>query len=76
MGIKFNKQEMYAMRYPKGTIIELTKPIDDRFTPKPVGARFEVDSVDSALQLHGHWLPPHTGSMAVIIEHDNFIVVK
>ena len=76
MAVEINKQEMYSMRYPSGTIIELTAPIEDKYTPKPVGARFKVDLVDSALQLHGHWLPPQSGSMAVNIEFDSFIVVS
>lgn len=76
MAVEINKQEMYSMRYPSGTIIELTAPIEDKYTPKPVGARFKVDLVDSALQLHGHWLPPQSGSMAVNIEVDSFIVVS
>ena len=63
------------MRYPAGTIIELTEPIDDRFTPKPVGSRFKVDSIDDQLQLQGRWLPPERGSMAVSIEEDHFKIV-
>lgn len=63
------------MRYPVGTIIELTEPINDRFTPKPVGSRFEVELIDDQLQLHGRWLPPERGSMAVSIEEDHFKIV-
>ena len=76
MSVEINKQEMYSMRYPSGTIIELTATIEDKYTPNPVVARFKVDLVDSALQLHGHWLPPQSGSMAVNIEFDSFIVVS
>lgn len=63
------------MRYPAGTIIELTEPINDLYTPKPVGSRFEVDFIDDILQLHGSWLPPEKGNMAVSIEEDSFIIV-
>lgn len=75
MGIKINKKEVYAMRYPKGTVVELTEPIDDPYTPKPVGARFKVDHIDDMLQLHGHWLPPERGSMAISVEEDSFKIV-
>ena len=45
------------------------------YSPKPVGSRFKVDYIDDALQLHGVWLPPQSGSMAIIIEQDKFKVV-
>lgn len=76
MSTKIDKQAYYSMRYPSGTIIELTAPIEDKYSPKPIGARFKVDSVDSMLQLHGHWLPPERGCLAVEIEMDSFKVVK
>ena len=72
MGIKIDKKKVYEMQYPAGTIVELTAPINDRYTPKPAGARFKVDGIDDALQLHGHWLPPESGSMAIIVEEDHF----
>ena len=75
MGIKINKKEVYAMRYPAGTVIELTAPIDDTYTPKPAGSRFLVESIDDMLQLHGSWLPPERGSMAVSVEEDSFKIV-
>ena len=74
--VPIDKQAVYSARYPKGTVIELTAPIKDPYTPKPVGARFKVDYVDSALQLQGHWLPPERGSIAVVIEKDSFRIIN
>ena len=76
MAIQINKKPIYEARYPKGTIIELTAPIEDPFTPKPIGARFKVDFIDDQYQLHGSWLPPEEGSIAVNIEKDHFKVVS
>ena len=73
MSQSIDKKELYSMRYPHGTVIELTAPIDDPYTPKPVGARFHVDFMDDCCQLHGHW--EGGGSMAVDVEHDHFKVV-
>lgn len=70
-----DKQAYYSRQYPKGTVIELTEPIEDEFSPKPAGSRFKVDSVDSMLQLQGYWLPPQRGSIAVIIGVDKFKIV-
>ena len=64
-----NKAEQYRAMYPKGTVIRLVKSIDD-----PVGARFRVSFVDDAGQLQGYWLPPESGSMAVIPGVDSFEV--
>lgn len=72
-----DKKAEYSMRYPKGTIIELTEPIDDGYGgSKPSGSRFMVEYVDDALQLQGHWLPPQSGTIAVIIEYDKFKIVE
>lgn len=76
MGHPIDKKAVYSARYPKGTIIELTAPIEDEYSPKPIGSRFRVDFVDDALQLQGVWLPPARGSIAVIIEHDKFRIVE
>lgn len=76
MSIPIDKKAVYSARYPKGTIIELTAPIEDEYSPKPVGARFKVNYVDDSLQLQGVWLPPERGSIAVIIEHDKFEIVS
>ncbi len=70
--IKIDKRAVYSARYPYGTVIELTEPINDPYTPKPAGAKFKVDYVDDALQLQGSWLSPERGSMAVDVEHDSF----
>ena len=75
MSYPINKKEVYSARYPKGTILDLTEPIDDKYSPKPVCSRFKVDYVDDALQLQGHWLPPASGSIAIIIEQDKFKVI-
>lgn len=75
MSIPLDKKAYYCMRYTRGTVIELLEPIDDPYSPKPVGAKFKVDFVDDALQLQGHWLPPESGSLAVIIERDKFKVI-
>ena len=61
---------------PKGTIIEFVDPLEDPYAPKPVGSRFRVYCVDDALQLQGHWLPPQSGSIAVIIEKDKFKIMS
>ena len=45
MSCSINKKEVYSARYPKGTIIELTEPIDDPYSLKPIGSRFKVESV-------------------------------
>lgn len=76
MSCSINKKEVYSARYPKGTIIELTEPIDDPYSLKPIGSRFKVESVDDAYQLQGYWLPPHSGSITVIIEKDKFKIVS
>ena len=70
------KKQYYAARYPSGTIVELTEPIEDKYSPKPVGARFKVECIDDALQLHGVWLPPQSGSISIIIEKDKFKIVN
>lgn len=76
MAVPIDKHAVYSARYPKGTVIELTAPIEDPYSPKPAGARFKVDHVDAALQLQGHWLPPERGSIAVVIEKDKFRTVN
>lgn len=49
MSYPINKKEVYSARYPKGTIVELTEPIDDKYSPKPAGSRFKVDYIDDVL---------------------------
>ena len=51
MSYSISKKKVYSARYPKGTIVELIEPIDDEYSPKPVGSRFKVEYVDDALQL-------------------------
>lgn len=76
MSMKIDKKAVYEARYPHGTIIELTEPIEDPYGgAKPVGSRFKVDFIDDNLQLHGSWLPPQSGSLAVLVEHDKFKIV-
>ena len=76
MSHPIDKKAVYMARYPKGTIIELVELLNDPYAPKPVGSRFKVDCVDDALQLQGVWLPPQSGSIAVIIEKDKFKIVS
>ena len=75
MGSEMCIRDSYSMRYPHGTVVELTEPVEDEYTPKPAGARFEVDFIDDQLQMHGTWLPPEKGSLALIIGLDKFEVV-
>lgn len=77
MSQPIDKKTLYSMRYPKGTVIEFTEPIEDSYGgSKPTGSRFRVEYIDDMLQLHGVWLPPQSGSIAVLIEHDRFKIVK
>jgi len=57
-------------------IIELTEPIDDPYSPKPAGARLKVEYIDAIGQLHGTWVSPHQGSIAVIPEVDHYIIIE
>lgn len=57
-------------------ILELTAPINDPYSPKPAGARLKVEYIDSLGQIHGEWLPPHEGSIAIIPEFDQYIVIE
>ena len=77
MTMKIDKKAVYSARYPHGTVIELTAPIEDSYgSSKPTGSRFIVDFIDDSLQLHGSWLPPQSGSIAVLIEYDKFKIVE
>lgn len=80
MGIPISdsdKKAYYSARYPHGTIVELTEPIEDNFTRSiPSGSRFEVDYVDDMCQIRGRWLPPQSGTLAIIIGHDQFRIVN
>ena len=76
MSYPIDKKAVYTARYPQGTVIELSEPIQDPYSPKPVGSRFRVYCVNDALQLQGVWLPPQSGSIAVIIEKDKFKIVS
>lgn len=77
MSHPINKKALCEARYPHGTIIELTEPLEDPYgSSKPVGSRFKVDFIDDSLQAHGSWLPPQSGSLAVLVEHDKFKIAK
>ena len=77
MAQKIDKKAVYSARYPHGTIVELTAPIEDPYgSSKPIGAKFEVDFEDDGLQLQGRWLPPESGSIAILIEEDSFKIVN
>lgn len=71
-----DKAALYRKLYPRGTVLELTAPLADEFSPKPEGARFQVDYVDDQAQLQGTWLPPEKGSIALIPGVDSFKIVN
>ena len=75
MSHPIDKKAVYMARYPKGSVLELTAPIDDPYSSKPVGSRMRVEYIDDALQIHGEWLAPTSGSIAIIIEQDSFKIV-
>lgn len=65
------KQKLYTARYPKGTVLRLTAPIEDPYTPKSVGDEFISSGVvDSEMQLSGHW--KSGGSMSLRLEDDSY----
>ena len=70
---KLSKSELEE-RYPKGTKLKLTAPINDKYTPKNIGDIFTVSYADDYMQLHGSWTGG--GSMAIIVGQDSFEVVK
>lgn len=72
--MKIDKKKLLEMRYPSGTVLELTSPIDDPYTPKQVGDKFVVSGIDDSLQIHGHWL--NGGSMALVFGVDEFRIVN
>lgn len=63
----------YYERKCVGRVVELIEAIDDPYTPKPIGSKFYVESVDDIFQLHGYWLDG--GSMAIDTENDKFWVI-
>lgn len=67
------KKQLYSARYPRGTRLKLTAPIDDPYSPKEAGDIFTVDFIDDAFNIHGHW--KSGGSIAIIIEKDHFEIV-
>ena len=74
--MKINPIEYYRMRYPEGIIVELEEPIIDTYgNNKPAGARFKVSFIDDMGSMHGNWLAPQSGTLAIIIEHDKFKIV-
>lgn len=68
-----DKKCHYEEKYV-GKVIEMTEVINDPYTPKAVGSKFYVESVDDIFQLHGYWL--NGGSMAVDAENDKYRVVE
>ena len=73
MGIPSNKVDYYRMRYPKGSKLRIIKPIDDPYSPKKAGDILNVEYIDDACQVHGHW--DSGGSLAIIIGVDEFEIV-
>lgn len=74
MSNQINKLEYYRIKYPKGTKLRLTKPIEDKYSPKAEGDILIVDYIDDASQIHGSW--SSGGSIAIIIGVDEFEVVN
>lgn len=74
MGQKIDKIGYYRMRYPQGTKLRLTEPIEDKYSPKNVGDILTVSYIDDAGQIHGSWVSG--GSLAIIIEVDKFEIVS
>lgn len=72
MGVPINNIDYYRMRYPKGSKLRITKPIDDPYTPKEVGDIFTVDYIDDAGNIHGRW--ESGGGISLIIGVDEFEV--
>lgn len=70
-----DKVDFYRKIYTENKVIELISPIDDLYSPKPTGAKLKIKFVDDALQIHGTWLPPESGSLAVNIDIDNFKII-
>ena len=73
MSGKMSKKELEE-KYPKGTKLRMTAPINDDYTPKKVGDIFTVSYADDNMQLHGTWSTG--GSMALIVGLNSFEVVK
>ena len=71
--IPIKKVDYYRLRYPSGTKLKLTSPIDDPYSPKKAGDILTVDHIDDAGQVHGSWTSG--GSLAIIIGVDEFEVV-
>ena len=62
-------------KYPRGTILELTKDMEDPYSPKTAGSKFRVDYIDDGNNIHGSWLPPASGTLCLILGVDNFDIV-
>lgn len=69
------RKELNRM-YPRGTVLELVEPINDPYSPKPAGSRFKVSFADDFGQLHGRWLAPQSGSIAICPDIDVFKIVE
>ena len=70
------KLEEARLKYKKGTIVQLTAPISDPYSPKTAGSKFRVDYIDDGNNIHGSWLPPASGSLCLILGVDNFVIVE
>lgn len=68
-----NKEELEKI-YTAGTIVKLTEPVSDPYTPKDKGDIFFVSNIDDSLQVHGSW--EHGGNMALIYGKDHFHVYE
>ena len=71
-----NKElEEARLKYKKGTIVQLTAPISDPYSPKTAGSKFRVSYIDDGFNIHGSWLPPASGTLCLILGVDNFDIV-
>ena len=71
-----NKElEEARLKYKKGTIVKLTAPISDPYSPKTAGSKFRVEFIDDGNNIHGCWLPPASGTLCLILGVDNFDIV-
>jgi hypothetical protein len=68
----FSKEDVdkIKLEYEPGQVVELTAPMVDPHSPKPVGARATVTGVDDAGHLQCLW--KDGGSLALIPDIDSF----
>lgn len=65
----------YRSVYCKGTVLEITTDTNIGGTFVPRGSRLEIDFVDDALNIQGHWLPPKNGNLSLYLMSDRYRIV-